>query len=213
MPRALLIAGNSMRFADETDDMERYLRDEVGVTRKRIMVVRTAYVCDGAVEWRLEATTQERTKLPLLITFAGHGGKNGWALDDGRTFHYPTLAKILAKARRPVLVLSDCCHGMAVREFLELARVQPTRVGIICGTEADETYPGGLLRTAMENWRRRKPLRFDERLRWGARLDEGFFPQEPAPATVAETEPAQKPAPDDGPIRPEEIAGGTSPLN
>ncbi len=206
MPRALLFAGNAMRFADGAEELERYLVHEVGVTPKRVRIYRTAYVDEGMITFRIEMAVRERTSEPLLLAYIGHGGKMGWGIDDTRRVPYPNLTALLARARRPVLVLNDCCYAMGISELFTSAHVSAKRTGVIAATEADATYCGGLVRTAIENWSRHKPVRFDNRLRWGAELDAAFYP-----ATVAELapEPEIMPTPVDPslPIEPTEYVG------
>ncbi|HTK04711.1 MAG TPA: hypothetical protein VL500_03945 [Candidatus Eisenbacteria bacterium] len=175
MPQAILIAGGAQRFAVTIDDFRRYL-EQAGIGRKRIREYRSAYLDEGVLEARLSIAASERTRSPLVIAFCGHGGTHGWAFDDVRSFDYPRLADALAPGRRPVMVVNDCCHAMALAEAFEKRGLSKDRFSLIAAAEKDETTRGGLLPLVIDNWSQCKPNRFGPELRWGAKNDHLFFP-------------------------------------
>jgi len=175
MPQAILIAGNAERFAETIDDLRRYL-ERSGVGKKRIRDLRSAYLSEGILEARLTMAASERTSAPLLVAFCGHGSLHGWAFDDVRVFSYARLAEALAPGRRPITVVNDCCHAMAMAEAFEKRGLSKSRFSIIAAAEADETTRGGLVPNVIDNWSQCKPNRYGPELRWGVRNDFHFFP-------------------------------------
>jgi hypothetical protein len=185
MPRAILIAGNARRFCDEVEDLRHYLVREAGIRKRNVHESRAAYLSRSVLEMHLTRAVMQRTKEPLLVLYSGHGGPDGWALDDVRTFDYRRLAGVLRTARRPVIVLNDCCHAMAMVKAFEAEGLRADRRAVIAASEEGETTTFGLVRWVTQGWRQRRPVRFGPELRWGANLDRFFYP--PVAATPAST--------------------------
>ena len=177
MPKAILIAGNAQRFADDIWDFRGYLTRDMGIWPKSIKTTHTAYLCEDILAFKLSRAIAEKTKEPLLILYCGHGLQVGWAMDDVRTLGYSQLAEMLLVGKRPVMIVSDCCHAMAAVTSFESKSVSPERVTLIGATEAGETTPGGLAALTVNSWRQNRPVRFGPELRWGAKSDHLFFPK------------------------------------
>lgn len=175
MPQAILIGGDAQRFMDVVRDFRTYLVS-AGIGKKRIREYGSAYLSEGVFEARLQMAAMERTRSPLVILFCGHGSPNGWAFDDMRRFDYSIVAKVLATGRRPVTVINDCCHAMALADAFEKRGVPKGRVSLIAACEKDETTKGGLAELIVDNWSQCKPNRYGPELRWGAKHDRLFFP-------------------------------------
>lgn len=175
MAHAILVAGNARRFVDSVQIFRMYLIDEQLITRKKAKIFETAYIAEGMFEYRISSAIAAKTKEPLLLLFSGHGGKFGWSLDDARTFSYFKLAKMLLVGRRPVTILNDCCHAMALTEQFDSNAVLPTRLSLIAATESGETTSGGLTEIALNSWKQRRPVRFGPELRWGAKFDHHYY--------------------------------------
>ena len=178
MPQAILIGGNAARFMDVVRDLRSYLVKEVGIGPKRIREFPTAYASEDMLECRIGLAASERTKVPLFILYAGHGGETGWACDDSRTLTYRQLAEAIRPGKRPIVIVNDCCNAMAIVPALEEAGVDKDRVSVIAASENGETtYSGLLIGIMLNGWRQRRPVRFGPELRWGAQLDHHFFPK------------------------------------
>ena len=182
MPQAILIYGNSQRFSDESVILRSYLKKE---TDTRILrEIPTPYVSEDIVAFRLERAFMKRTKDPLLVLFTGHGSETGWAFDDDRRIPYTKLAESLQHARRPVTIINDTCHAMALAVLLEQmkkAGAAVDRVSLIAACEADATAIAGLVPQVLHCWRQRKAHPSGPKTRWGAELDHHFFAKTPEP--------------------------------
>jgi len=123
MAKVVLVAGNSKRFWREVAVLRNFLEESVGL--KDIVCIRTAYLDEDEVAKLLERAIGRET---VFLAYAGHGGPDGWSLNDAHTLRYEILTAILAAHSPRLLFLNDCCHAMSVESFLEKVGVSQEEV-------------------------------------------------------------------------------------
>lgn len=157
MPRAILIAGGAKRFLDEALTFKNYL-DTAGIYT---ILLETAYL--GVREFTLkladilEQYKHDAPDEPVLLIFTGHGGKNGWDLDETEKFPYTTLIVLIKQNPMPLLIINTSCHSFSLAQLLEQPEISKERISLIATCDADEEGYQGLLEDIADTWKKRTP--------------------------------------------------------
>lgn len=176
MTRAILISGNALRFTQETSAFKHYLLGDVDIGSNALLQFHGCHVPVKTVLARIAEAARQKSAYPLFIHFAGHGHEQGWWFDDANSLPYIDLAETFCGVRRQVLLVNDCDHAMAALPTFRLGGVYARKVALIGACESDEKRDPFLGDWLRRNWRRRRPNRLSDTLRWGPSLDHHFYP-------------------------------------
>ena len=149
MTYAIIIAGNSVGFYEEAKKFRSFLKRNCGISAS---IVRTAYLTVGKLRARLQKLFLEHENEPLLLLYAGHGLKNGWAMCDEQTFPYEELAALFALRKYPSVFVNDCCFaGVAYAVFKEFG-LKFSSLEILAAVDKSHECFAGLLDSLQESW-------------------------------------------------------------
>jgi len=131
---------------------------------------------------------------PLVIYYGGHGLRNGWQLSSSVEVPYKTLVSTLRKQKKPLVILNDCCYGMALQPHLRELQCDHLLLGL--SPKNKEGYDDqGFVKSITKCWKKHrladpklwvlkkeKLSRFvlekcGGRLRYGAALDHLCYPK------------------------------------
>lgn len=189
MTRALILVHPELSFSDQAKELERYLRDEVGLRRHAVCRQQCCEMEPDDLAWTIDMHSAKANRQPLLLAYFGHGYPDGWSYgyrskDVPLQISYDQVGAALRGHRGPLLVINECCYAGKIQDQLTWIGGDRVPVGLLAACGAEEPAYGDMARDILAFWRASKPYApvrrklFTEphqESRWGAELDHHFF--------------------------------------
>lgn len=160
MAKAILIAGDEKRFAEEVELFQEFL-----VQRRRmkaVYLIRTAYLESTELAKELEALVASCADEPLLFVYNGHGSRDGWEISrgrhkpGGRLLYQRLLSILFERYPSPLLLLNDTCHAGSMIGEVAGSALSLSPVGVIASSARDKKSYPGLVAAVRQSWEERK---------------------------------------------------------
>jgi hypothetical protein len=133
--KALIVTDNDKKISSYLDAVSffNYLVNEVGMTKDDIYFY-------GSAEYRAKLNFHNiffhvcelSANEPLIVYYSGHGSRFGWDFSEDLFISYEELVGFLMlKPRKaPLILINDCCFGMAVVDYLKELKIKKTVFGL-----------------------------------------------------------------------------------
>jgi hypothetical protein len=146
-----------MHFSDEfletSHEIYDYFRRILKLPESQIyFYAQESYLKGVTLIDRLHKLVSKNT--PLVIYYGGHGLREGWRLSSRYTVPYAEIVSALQGQRKPLIILNDCCFGMALEDYLSQLQCRHLLLGLSPKTLLGY---GSLVSEVIEKWKSRKP--------------------------------------------------------
>ena len=153
MAMALLAAGDEDRFLRDLRRLERHLRDDCGLNDVRLLD--SGELARDEFKTALADALAAEPDEPLLLVYAGHGGRGIWSLGP-YSVRYDDLADLLLRRRGVTLFLNCCCNSGGFLKRLEEKGADPARYGFVASAPDPHVSYSGMLGRIIAGWKRRE---------------------------------------------------------
>lgn len=100
----------------------------------------------------LTSSKEITSSTPLLIAYYGHGGKDGWYINESAFIPYYFLTRVISQYNGPVLLINDCCYSWSIIEHFTKYGIAQERVGVTPAAHKGEQYFGQVVSRIAEYW-------------------------------------------------------------
>lgn len=160
MRSAVIVVGGELRFWEQSQEFESYLRRECRL--RYVSVVEGWKRSYESMKSVLGFKAIGAGRQPFLLAYIGHGYESGWSYgvsqgDEELRFPYKDLLSLLREHRQgPTLILNDCCHAGAVADLKVRETPQFEKgaaIGVIAACEQDGYAYGRMVDSVTDSWR------------------------------------------------------------
>ncbi len=149
----LIVMHFSDEFMETSHEIYDYFRNSVQLPESQIyFYVQESWLKGTTLSDRIQKLVDKNT--PLVIYYGGHGLRNGWKLSARKTILYSEIASALQKQEKPLIILNDCCFGMAIGDYLKELSCETLLLGL-----SPKTMLGydSLVPSTIKSWASKKP--------------------------------------------------------